>query len=488
MAKNEQVAATSAAAARQNALYPTLEALMGGTAAMRALGKVALPQFPNEDDKVYKHRLETATLFPAYRRTAQVMGGKPFSTAASLDKSTPAEIVEWAKNIDMEGVSFHSFAAEMFLEAFYGLAGILVDSPKLAQDRPLTIADARDQNVRPYWVRVMHGQILGWRTTTINGVRTLAQLRLKETVTVPDGDWGEKDVIQVRVLTPGAWELWQANDKGDWAPIDKGTTTLKYIPFVPLYGIRKAFMVGQAPLTDLAFMNVKHWQSQSDQDNILHAARVPMLFAKGFAPTTEITVGASTAIITENAAADLKWVEHTGASVAAGQESIEALEGQMIQSGAELLVQSTKGHAKTATEDANDAEGNKCILQRMTEDFETSLDLALQMTADFAGLASGGKAVLYKDFGAATLSDASAALINALAVAGIISKATAITELKRRGELAPEVDPEDEAAKVEEQGPALGTITDGGPGVDPGGKPTPKPNADPKPAPTGGSQ
>jgi hypothetical protein len=50
-----------------------------------------------------------------------------------------------------------------------------------------------------------------------------------------------------------------------------------YIPFVPLYGTRLAFMMGISPLRDVAYLNVKHWQSQSDQDTILHVARVPIL-------------------------------------------------------------------------------------------------------------------------------------------------------------------------------------------------------------------
>jgi hypothetical protein len=36
-------------------------------------------------------------------------------------------------------------------------------------------------------------------------------------------------------------------------------------------------MMGISPLRDLAYLNVKHWQSQSDQDTILHVARVPIL-------------------------------------------------------------------------------------------------------------------------------------------------------------------------------------------------------------------
>jgi hypothetical protein len=40
-------------------------------------------------------------------------------------------------------------------------------------------------------------------------------------------------------------------------------------------------MRGSPPLLNLALLNIKHWQSQSEQDNILHVARVPLLVAYG---------------------------------------------------------------------------------------------------------------------------------------------------------------------------------------------------------------
>src|SRR5690606_10374 len=118
-----------------------------------------------------------------------------------------------------------------------------------------------------------------------------------------------------------------------------------------------------------------------------------------------------------------------------------------------LLVQ--KPGSRTATEDANDAEGNKCDLQRMAEDFEDALDQALQFMAAYARIESGGNVSLFKDFGAASLSDASAQLIQTLQQGGLISKETAIAELKRRGVLALEVDAARERDMVDAEGPSL---------------------------------
>jgi hypothetical protein len=439
---------------------------MAGTAAMRKAGDKLLPKWPNEDPEAYKARKAQATLFPAFRRTVSVMAGKPFSKAITLGEDVPPQIAEWAEDIDREGVNLHVFSAEVFAEALaYGLAGILVEAPKAVETgaRVATRADQNAAGMRPYFVRVMHGQILGWRIETINGVRTLAQLRIAEAVTVADGPYGDKVMDRVRVLSPGAYQVWErAEVKGsigddNWLLIEEGSTGLPYVPFVPVYGARVSFMQGRSPLQDLAYLNVKHYQSQSDQDTILHTARVPILAIVGADSNTSLTIGGSSAVNIP-VGGDIKWVEHGGASIEAGQKSLEALEDQMIQAGAELLVK--KPGQRSATESQNDAEANKSDLQRIVEGFEDSIDAALQMMADYSGLPTGGHVSLYKDFGAATLSDASAQLLVGMAQAGQISDETLIEELKRRGILSPDITPEQEAERIELQGPARGTIED----------------------------
>jgi hypothetical protein len=147
----------------------------------------------------------------------------------------------------------------------------------------------------------------------------------------------------------------------------------------------------------------------------------------------------------------MKFVEHTGAAIDAGAKSLADLEDQMIQAGAELLVK--KPGDRSATEAANDAEANKSDLQRIVEGFEDSLDLALWMMAQYAGLPQGGSVSLFKDFGAANLDQASSQLVLAMEAAKLISKGTAIDEMKRRGELASEVDAQAEQEKIAQEMP-----------------------------------
>lgn len=428
--------------------------LLGGTRAMRAAGTRRLPKWPNESFESYHARLSTATLFPAFARTLGVMAGKPFSKALTYGDDVPDRIREWCDDADLQGTNLHAFAADLLAEALgYGLCGVLVEYPRT--DGVRTVADERAVNARPYLVRYNHDQILGWQSARTNGVTRLIQLRLAESAEVEDGEYGTKTVDRVRVLRPGSWEIWEKGEKDEYALIESGVTTLTEIPFVPFYGRKTGLMAGVSPLLDLAHLNVKHWQSQSDQDTILHVARVPILAAITDDENFELTVGASSAVRLP-IGSNLMFVEHGGAAIAAGRESLQDLEGQMIQTGAELLVK--QPGQRSATEANNDAEANKSELQAIAEGMEDSLDQCLQFMADWVGEQQGGHVSLFKDFGAATLTDASAQLILSMQQAGLISKETAIREQQRRGMLAPDLDPTAEIERAQADGPALGAL------------------------------
>jgi hypothetical protein len=98
-------------------------------------------------------------------------------------------------------------------------------------------------------------------------------LRLSETVTIPDGEYGEKTVQQIRLLTPGGYQLHQKGDDGEFRITDEGTTSLSEIPFSVAYSNRVSYLESRPPLEDIAELNLKQYQVQSDLDNQLHISR-----------------------------------------------------------------------------------------------------------------------------------------------------------------------------------------------------------------------
>jgi hypothetical protein len=439
--------------------WPLIAALLGGTSAMRKEPSL-LPKWPNEDQASYAARLSVATLFPAFKRTIEVLSGKPFSKPLTIGDDVPTRLKTWSEDIDLQGRNLHSFAASVCEEALaYGLCGILVDYPRA--DGLRTAADEAAAGVRPYFVHIRPQNILGGKSKRANGAEVLTQLRLLECVCEDEGKFGEVEIEQVRVLYPGSWQVWRKSAaptaKEEWALHEEGVTTLQKIPFVPVYGNRSGFMRAMPPLLEMAHMNVKHWQSQSDQDTIMHMARVPILAVIGVDPESfSLTVGASTAVKIP-LGGDMKFVEHTGESIEAGRKSLLDLEDQMRQAGAELLV--IKPGNTTEVQTLADNEQGMCALQRITGDLEDAIDAALQFMAEWIGEPQGGHVTIYKDFGAATLQEASAELLHKMSQSGRLSKESLFEEIQRRGIIRPELKWSDEQGRIETEGPSLGTIT-----------------------------
>ena len=452
---NNSVREQSAAVVAQSRHWPLITALLGGTATMREAGETFLPKWPNEEQDSYNTRIAIATLYPAFSRTAEVIASKPFSKTVALQEDVPPRIAEWMQDCDLQGHNLHVFSSQLLRDCIdYGVSGVLVDYPPANGIK--TQADEKATGVRPYFTRYAPGTVLGWRTERISGAEKLIQVRLLETVTEYVGDFGEQSIEQVRVLSRGQWQVWRKADKAEeWFLFDEGATTINEIPFVFFYGIRKATGVGEAPLIELAYQNVEHWQSCSDQQTILHVARVPILAIIGADTDTQITVGAKNAVKIPQGG-EMKFVEHSGEAIGAGRQSILDLEERMRQTGAELLV--LKPGDVTATQVQSENEANRCALQRIVEDFEDSLDQCLQFMAMWVNEPEGGHVTMFKDFGAANLAEASAELLLKSNQAGKLSDETYFGELKRRGIVSPDATWTDEQEKIAEQGPALGMV------------------------------
>jgi hypothetical protein len=446
------VADKSAAVLQMEPDWFLASALLGGTRTMRAAGQTYLPKWPKEDAEAYGTRLAVSVLFPAYQRTIQTLSGKPFSKPITLGEDVPARFAPWLSDIDLQGRNLDAFAASVLNTAVgYGLAGILVDFPPA--EGVHTQAQEQAAGLRPYWVEIRPQQILGWRATRSGGAWRLLQLRLAEVVEVEDGAFGTEFVDQVRVLEPGLWTTYRSPDAGVWSMYETGTTTLGRIPFVPVYAGRTGFMTARPPLIEVAHLNVAHWQSASDQQNILHVTRVPILTVTGIDdPEWKMTVGSSAAIRLPTDSR-MGYVEHSGAAIAAGSEDLKALEERMRQAGAELLV-IAPGYV-TATQINTENAVGMCVLQSITQAFEDALDQALQITADWVGEPTGGHVTVFNDYGAATLQEASAQLLLSTNQAGKLSDETLHSEYQRRGILSADMSWEDEQLRIEAQGPAL---------------------------------
>ncbi len=452
-------------------------ALMGGTRAMRAAKTTFLPKWPNEDQRMYDTRIATATLYPAYQQTVETLAAKPFSKPLTIGEDVPPEIKNWCEDIDLEGRNLHVFGSDLMESALgEGLTGILVDFPTRVRKNPdgseavipNTQAAEKAAGLRPYMVHIKAGQLIDCQAARVNGKWSIQQLRFMECIQEPDGEFGSTEIEQIRVLTPGVWTTWRkkknaAGTAEDWTLHEGGVTTLDYVPFFPVYGKRTGFMLGKPPMIELGHLNVKHWQSQSDQDTLLHIARVPILVRTGMQDTVlpdgtmvkpELVIGGSAAVDLPKDAT-LSYCEHTGSAIGAGKTALDDLKSEMRQAGAEMLV--IKPGSQTRIEAASENAKGMCALQRVALGLQDALNTALQCMADWVKQPTGGHVSIFMDFGALTLEAAVADLIS-LQQGGIISKETTFKEAQRRGTVSADVDFEEEQERIQAEGPALGTM------------------------------
>jgi hypothetical protein len=220
------------------------------------------------------------------------------------------------------------------------------------------------------------------------------------------------------------------------------------------------FLAASPLLDDLADVNIAHWQSQSDQRQILHVARVPILFGSGLPDDKPIVISTSQATISSEPTADLKWVEHSGAAIGAGRQDLKDLEFQMEAHGLQLLVNQAGGQSATGA--VLDAAKETSILSMTADALQDCLEQALQWMADYASEGAGGSVKVNKDFAANILDAQELQLLLAAVNTGNMSRETFISTLVNRGIIADSVTPEDEAQRIEDEG---GNLVDTGIGA-----------------------
>lgn len=445
-----------------------LDDLCGGTFQMRAAEEKWLPKEDKETDVAYRARVNRSFLFPALSDTVDKLAGKPFSQPIVLEgeDKLDASLQELSEDVDRQGTSLTAFARDMFYTAIrYGLTHVLVDYPEIPNVEGATLAYEREVDARPFFVHVKPTQLIGSRfETQPNGKVKLTQVRIYECKTEPDGQFGDVEVEYIRVYNVTTWELWRKSDtQKEFALYKQGTHTFGGVPLVTYYVNRSGFMTALPPLWDLAELNLCHWQSYSDQRNILRFARVGLLFAKGFNDEDldkGIYVGPNQMISTTSKDADLKYVEHSGASIGAGRDDLKDLEERMEVLGLQPLI--TRSASSTATGKIIDENRTASDIQTWIRDLEDAIIDCYQLAAQWLGTEVKDDALkvnLSNNFDLAMRNDTDIQSLTAIVSAGKISDKTFLNEIKRRGLLQDTLDIEKELSDIAAQGPSLSDLT-----------------------------
>jgi hypothetical protein len=407
-----------------------IEDLLQGTYGMRRKHRRYLPQEPRELDESYDNRLARSVVPPYYQRLERMMAGMLTRKPVRLDETDDA-IREQLFDVDLQGNDLNVWVYETARKMVrYGHIGCLVDAP----------ADGG----RPYWVTYTPRQILGWRSEQREGQQRLTQLRLLESVVAPDGEFGEKAVEQVRLLTPGEYRLYQRKDDGDFRVVDEGTTSLQEIPFSVAYANRQGFMESRPPLEDIAELNLKAYQVQSDLDNQLHISAVPMLAFYGFPSSAEEVSAGPGEALAFPAEGRAEYIEPGGSSFQYQFQRIEQLEKQINELGLAAVL-GQKLTAETAEAKQIDRSQGDSTMMVIAQNMQDMIDNCLQYHAQYLGTnANAGSSYVNRDFLGSRLEPADVGSLLQLYTAGTISKETLLRELAEGDVLGDDFNVQDE--------------------------------------------
>jgi len=447
----------------------------GGTAAMRDAGRLYLPQEPAEPESEYFNRLSRSVFTNYYAEIVDRLIARPLKDPIVLGEDVPSNIEALTENMDMLGSDINVFARNVLKSAIDdGVTHVLVDYPVTRTDEiqgafpdgSLSLEQEQRLGVRPYAIHIPALDLIGWKYVMLpTGRKVLTQIRYIEHVKRPhpENSFLQVTVRRIRVYEIGSVTVYeeqrrQNTKESDWVIVAQYETTLDYIPLVSLYTDRVGFMTGKPALLDLAYLNIAHWQSDSDQRNIVHIARVPILFGTGLGTAEDgpasfqLQVGAGT-FTRGPKGATLEYVEHSGKGIESGINDLRDLEERMEALGVQMLVRRPRG-SETATGDIIDKASEESSMGMIARSLEKCLEDVLDHMARWLnmGADAGGSVTVFKDFGVTLGADKDLELLQKDRQAGDISRMSYWNEQKRRGVLSDDFDPEQEEQLLELEG------------------------------------
>ena len=448
--KAVNVATPSLAYQRMEPNFTMIRDILGGTERMRVTGRVYLPQHANESDKNYAVRLRVSTFTPLYKVTTENMTGRVFAEEILIEDADE-QLMKDLENCDLTGRHVSLFARDVFQEALdMGITFIYVDYHKGLPTE--TQEQVQASGARPYFVHLKAENVLSVET---DGSGNITRARFKEFETVMVEKWGQKVVERVRVVEPTRFELWEKTDSKTkdktqevWTLKEEGPMTLGIVPLIPVITNKTGPFEAKPPLLDVAYLNIKYFQCQSNYDNGMSVAMFPILAASGYkGDDPQITIGPKSLLTMEDPQGSFYFVEHTGAAIAAGVAQLEGIKADCVLQGARILMpRLSSGPDTTATQERSDETREICPLQAMSQDLSDALENALLIFLLWKGKlpATEPSVELRGSFEDVAGGVPELTVLANLVTGGNLTKETLWDEMKRRKVLSEDFDPEKE--------------------------------------------
>lgn len=453
--------------------------LLGGTKTMRDQGTTYLPKEPKEAVLAYRNRLARSFLINFFESTINKHAEKPFRQPVQLSDNLPDRLKPLEYNMDGVGTALTAQAKYAFKMAEeLGMFHLYVDFPNTDATTNLDTERRNASKLRPLVTVISPRDVIFWDYTTdpTTGVYELSEIRIKERMVVRTADGNDDTKEFIRVLTKQdgvvSWELWEDVSKysniEDWRvstdtdgnPVS-GTLTIDEIPIRTCYFGYIGPMMARPPLLNLAWLNIQHWQSYSDQSNILRFARCGTYVFSGFSADAveDFSPGPNSVISSHDAEANAHILEYSGNSIAAGRDHLQDLRAEMQVEGSRPLVQRATNY-ETATGKRIDSSDNDCVINAWVVNTEQAFEEAFRLAAKWVGLElpEDFSIDIYNDFNADKATVDESRLILDMYDRDLVTAEVVLDEFKRRNVLNEKVDKEEMLANLEAGSLALPKI------------------------------
>ena len=348
----------------------TLDVGFGGARAVKAKGVKYLPMLAWKEDAAAKYEAykQRAICPNAVLRTRISVEGQVFRVEPRIvvDESllTEKEVVEFLEHFAYDGASFCIYARRVFSQVFgMGRAICVTDTTPQGETRASLYGPIAMTN---WWTEELNGQETGVRTVFC------------EDGYVPTGRWGRRPE---KIRREYAWvegpppqgyaalpgingfaavveHVYQETSDGPkwvmrapFVPSVRGTTVSEFpITVINPYDLGYAFT--EPPLAEMIDVNLSLYRTSADLEHGRHFAGVPAPYVFGVKRNTQIELGSSTFLTSENPNARAGFIEFTAQGLRALETAVTEKTTQLVESGARLFARQPGTGASVTTYEA----------------------------------------------------------------------------------------------------------------------------------------
>ena len=332
--------------------WQTVRDCVEGSAAVKKAGTKYLPK-PNAEDtssenaKRYEAYLQRANFVNFTGHTKKGMTGMVFRRDTEVELPTNIEYL--TENANGGGLTLDQMikaALGDILET--GRYGLLVDYPEMEEGA----TQAQTANLQANILSYPAESVINWRTTVIDGVKKLSLVVLREPkeIVAEDGFSTEEKIYhRVLALEEGFYIQYLYNEDGEqvamFIPRQSNGSAWDTIPFVFVGSENNDETVDEAPLYDLAEVNLAHYRNSADYEESAFMVGQPTPVFSGLTQAwvdtnmkKSVMLGSRAAIpLPEGGSADLLQANPNQMP----SEGMKAKEDQMVKIGARIIQDNT---------------------------------------------------------------------------------------------------------------------------------------------------